>query len=225
MSLGLIIQARMGSTRLPGKVLRPVGDFPLLAHVVGRLAQLTLAWPAVVATSVLAQDDPIVGWCEAEGIAAFRGSELDVLDRYVQCARRFGFEQVVRLTADNPFTDIVELERLVHLHLVGGFDYTHSFGMMPIGVGAEIFTLSALQRSDREGKDSHHREHVNEYIQEHPELFRIGVLDVPPEKRSPGLRLTVDTPKDWQRADALARGAQGRWLGTQEAIALCSSSA
>ena len=224
-SVGLVIQARMGSSRLPGKVLRPIGHLPLLGHVTGRLAQLPRAWPVVVATSIDPQNDPIVNWCQQAEVETFRGSEHDVLERYVQCAQRFGFDHVVRLTADNPFTDIQELERLVLHHLEGGFDYTHSFGMMPLGVGAEVFTLASLLRSHVEGLASNHREHVNEYIQENPELFRIGVLDVPVEKRGQELRLTVDTEQDWQRADALARKAQGRWLGTQEAIALCSSSA
>lgn len=224
-SVGLVVQARMGSTRLPGKVLRPVGHLPLLGHVIGRMGLLSHPWPVVVATSTNARDDVISQWCTQANVTVFRGSEHDVLDRYVQCARAAGFNHVVRLTADNPFTDIAELERLVHHHLAGRFDYTHSFGMMPLGVGAEIFTRSTLERSHDEGLEPHHREHVNEYIQEHPELFHIGVLDVPSDKRSPDLRLTVDTEEDWCRADALARQTQDRWIGTQEAITLCSSSA
>jgi spore coat polysaccharide biosynthesis protein SpsF len=224
-SIGLVIQARMRSTRLPGKVLRPVGHLPLLGHVIGRLAMLSPSWPLVVATSRDGWDDAIAQWCEQAGLATFRGSEHDVLDRFVKCARESGFEHVVRLTADNPFTDVPELHRLVQHHLAAGFDYTHSFGMMPLGVGAEIFTRTALERSHIEGLEPHHREHVNEYIQEHPDQFRIGVLDVPINKRAPNLRLTVDTEDDWRRADALARQAQGQWLETQEAITLCSSSA
>ena len=224
-SVGLVVQARMGSTRLPGKVLRPVGHLPLLGHVIGRLAMLSHPWPLIVATSTDARDEAIAQWCEQAGVATFRGSEHDVLDRYVQCARTSGFDHVVRLTADNPFTDIPELQRLVKHHLDGRFDYTHSFGMMPLGIGTEIFTRTALERSHEEALEPHHREHVNEYIQEHPEQFRIGVLDVPADKRAPELRLTVDTEADWRRADTLARQAEGRWLGTQEAITLCSSSA
>lgn len=219
--VGLVIQARMGSTRLPGKVLLPVGDRPLLGHVIGRLSQLLQQWQVVVATSTDARDDVIVEWCRQADVATFRGSEHDVLDRYLQCARTSGFEHVVRLTADNPFTDMPELKRLVQLHLDGDFDYTHSFGMMPVGVGAEVISRAALERSYLEGLQPHHREHVNEYIQEHPELFRIGVLDVPSDKRASKLRLTVDTEEDWRRADALVRQAQGRYLETQEAIALC----
>jgi spore coat polysaccharide biosynthesis protein SpsF len=224
-SVGLVVQARMGSTRLPGKVLRPIGDMPLLGHVLGRLSQLSQPWPVVVATSTEARDDAIVAWCQQVKVTAFRGSEHDVLDRYLQCARTFEFQHLVRLTADNPFTDMSELQRLVRLHLADGFDYTHSFGMMPLGVGAEIFTLDSLEKINIEGRKPHHREHVNEYIQEHPELFRIGMLDVPLDKRAHDLRLTVDTEEDWCRADALVRQARGRWLETQEAIALCSSAA
>jgi spore coat polysaccharide biosynthesis protein SpsF len=224
-SVGLVVQARMGSTRLPGKVLRPVGHLPLLGHVLGRLSLLPQRWPVVVATSTDVRDDAIVEWCGQAKVDTFRGSEHDVLDRYLRCARTWNFEHVVRLTADNPFTDVPELVRLVQLHLDGGFDYTHSFGMMPLGVGAEVISYTSLERSHVEGLLPNHREHVNEYIQEHPELFRIGVLDVPSNKRAPELRLTVDTEEDLQRADALARQARSCWLDTQEAIALCLSSA
>jgi spore coat polysaccharide biosynthesis protein SpsF len=128
---------------------------------------------------------------------------------------------VVRLTADNPFTDIEELQRLIELHLAQGNDYTHSFGSMPLGVGAEVFTFTALERSAHEGHEPHHREHVNEYIQERPEKFRIGVLEIDAGKRHPELRLTVDTEDDYQHACAIAGYAPSRWIGTQEAIRLC----
>ena len=222
MSIGLVIQARMGSSRLPGKVLRRIGHLPLLGHVIGRLELLSNPWKVVVATSMDARDDAIVQWCERAGVATFRGSEHDVLDRYVKCARTLGFDHVVRLTADNPFTDVTELQRLVQYHRACDFDYTHAFGTMPLGVGAEIFTRAALELSHVEGLAPHHREHVNEYILEHPERFHIGVLEVPANKRAPDLRLTVDTEDDWVRADTLARQSTGRWLSTQEAIELCS---
>ena len=225
MSTGIVIQARMGSSRLPGKVLRPIAGKPLLAHVVGRLELLAHAATAVLATTTQNRDDAVADWCAAAGVPCFRGSEEDVLDRYLRCAERFGFTRVVRLTADNPFTDMAELDRLLELQTAGGYDYCHSFGMMPLGVGAEVMTLAALRRSHEEGHEPHHREHVNEYIQEHPELFPTGVLEVPAAKRRPDLRLTVDTEEDWRRACVLAETAPGRWLGTEEAIALCSPSA
>jgi spore coat polysaccharide biosynthesis protein SpsF len=225
LKLGIVVQARMGSTRLPGKVLRPIAGRPLLAHVLGRLAGLRFPAQVVIATSTETADDVIESFCQGFGVACFRGSETDVLARYRECARAYDFDQVVRLTADNPFTDVAELDRLIQLHLDAGNDYTHSFGLMPLGVGAEIFTRAALERSCREGHAPNHREHVNEYIQENPNLFRIGQLDVPAGKRHPEMRLTVDTEEDYQRASRVAGQAMGRWLGTEELIALCSRSA
>ena len=222
MSVGIVIQARMGSSRLPGKVLRPIAGKPLLGHIVGRLEALRSAATVVVATSDLAADDAIADWCKTQGTACFRGSEEDVLERYCQCARRHAFTQVVRLTGDNPFTDIEELDRLIEMHLREGNDYSNSIGELPVGVGAEIFSLTALVRSQSEGRAAHHREHVNEYILEHPELFKTGKLaGIPAAKRKAGLRLTVDTEDDYWRACFVAEHAKGKWVGTEEAIQLC----
>ncbi len=224
-SIGVVIQARMGSTRLPGKVLRRIGDRPLLGHVIGRLDSLQHPARIVIATSDLHQDDPIVSWAAGARQIVFRGSETDVLARYAACATVHRFLHVIRLTADNPFTDVEELDNLIRLHIDGAFDYTHSFGSLPIGVGAEIFTFDALMKSEREGNAPHHREHVNEYAQENPHIFRTGVLSVSPDKHAPDMRLTVDTLEDWQRADCIARATANRWISTEEAIALCTQSA
>lgn len=225
MTVGVVIQARMGSTRLPGKVLKPIAGKALLDHVLGRLSQLEYPVKIVVATSDLPQDDAIAKHCLASGVVVFRGSEADVLDRYYQCGDENHFEHVVRLTADNPFTDMEELQRLIELHLSQGNDYTHSFDKMPLGVGAEIFTFAALERSAHEGHAPNHREHVNEYIQENPDIFKIGALDVAREKEHPGLRLTVDTEEDYLRACNIAEHDPDRWIGTEEAIELCLRSA
>ncbi len=225
MTLGIVIQARMGSSRLPGKVLKPIADRPLVGHVLGRLGQLRHPARVIVATSTESGDDAIADFCTDHGIACFRGSELDVLARYAASARHWKLDHIVRLTADNPFTDIEELDRLIELHLSGKSDYSHSFGQLPIGVGAEIFSRQALDRSDREGHAPHHREHVDEYILENPDQFSCAVLEVSKHKSSPSLRLTVDTQEDYERACSLAEKARDKWLTTEEAIELCSHSA
>lgn len=219
MKIGAVIQARMSSSRLPGKVLRPIAGLPLLAHVTGRLALLKTTMQIVVATSVEPQDDAIVAHCRQSAVACFRGSERDVLARYAACAAENEFDHVVRLTADNPFTDIEELDRLTEQHVRDGNDYTHSFGKLPVGVGAEIFSRAALVRSEREGHAENHREHINEYIQENPQSFRIGVLTVPPHKRRPDVSVTVDTERDYARACIIAGRAAGQWATTAEVIA------
>lgn len=215
----------MGSTRLPGKVLKPIGSRPLLGHVVGRLQLLRHPHTAVVATSTEPADDAIADWCGKEGVLCFRGSEQDVLARYEGAARQFGLDPVIRLTADNPFTDMEALDRLIDLHEAEGNDFTHSFAALPVGVGAEIFSFAALERSAREGHAPHHREHVDEYMIENPGIFRTGTLSVEGARNRPDIRLTVDTPEDYARACFIAQRAGDTWATTLEAIALCSRSA
>lgn len=205
-------------------MLRTIGRLPLLGHVLGRLALLEHSVDVVVATTTLAEDDPIAAYCKQVTTACFRGSEKDVLDRYYRCASRYEFEQIIRLTADNPFTDIEEIDRLIDTHLQQVNAFTHSFGQLPLGVGAEIFSFTALERSWEEADEPHHREHVDEYFLENPSLFKTGILEISSSKRHPELRLTVDTREDLCKAETLVRQAGNNWLTTEQIIALCSAS-
>lgn len=193
----------MGSTRLPGKVLKELSGRPMLSHIVERLKAVRNSEALIVATSTNKADDAIEKFCSREGVDCFRGNESDVLDRYYWAAMKFKLTNIVRATADNPFVDPIELDRLIGLHEKTGADYTHSFGVLPIGVGAECFTFAALERSRKEGRKPNHREHVNEYIQENPALFHIEALSISPDKTAPELRLTVDTPEDFKKAEAI----------------------
>jgi spore coat polysaccharide biosynthesis protein SpsF len=212
----------MGSTRLPGKVLELIGDKVLLEHILGRLGMLRHDTHDVVATSIKPRDDAIADFCRTKGVDCFRGSESDVLARYYECAREHSFDHVVRLTGDNPFTDVEELDRLLDFHLKGNYEYSYSFEDLPIGVGAEIFAMKALERSFRDGHARHHREHVDEYVLENRSLFRMGRLSVPQSKRRPDVRLTVDTLEDLRRARFVAERSSVPWVSTEEAVRLCS---
>jgi spore coat polysaccharide biosynthesis protein SpsF len=212
----------MGSTRLPGKILRPIADKVLLDHVLSRLKRLKYLATIVVATSDAPQDDIVVEFCRQRGTECFRGSEANVLERYYLCARHYDFKQIVRLTADNPFTDIEELDNLIALHFASNSDFSYSFGALPIGVGAEVFTFPALEASYREGNAPHHLEHVDEYLLEHPERFKTTLLQVSDIKNQPQLRLTVDTPEDYRKACFITQHAVGEYVSTEEAIELCS---
>lgn len=197
----------MGSTRLPGKVVKPLCGKPMLAWIVERLRRSGAGGNLVVATSRLPAEEQIVVLCGALGVPVFRGDEGDVLDRYYQCAREFGLDPVIRATGDNPFVDPEECDRLVALREAQALDYASAFpefgSGLPIGVGLEVFTFAALERSWRDAKAPRHREHVNEYIQENPGLFRCGVLKAPASKQSPELSLTVDTPEQFAAAERL----------------------
>ncbi len=219
--IGIVIQARMGSTRLPGKVLMPLGGTTLLGWIVQRLRDLP--WPLVIATSDQMQDDAIACQCEQTGVYCFRGSEQDVLDRYYQCAAAYCFAHVIRLTGDNPCPDIEALQQLVALHLSSVADYTHSFGELPIGMGAEIIKFEALEVSWREGQAAHHREHVNEFILERPTRFRTVRLDIPASKHAPDLRFTIDTQEDYQRISGYLNVGTNVHIGTEALIRQCSS--
>lgn len=219
--IGIIIQARMGSSRLPGKILKKIGQKTLLEHIFYRLLFLRHNARIVLATSNLPQDDVVEEFCLSRGITCFRGSELNVLERYFFCARRFGFKHIVRLTADNPFIDVEELDRLIELHLNVESDYAHSFQALPIGVGSEIFTFQALEISHRFSDKPHHFEHVDEYILDNPSKFQIALLEVSQEKSRNDIRLTVDTEEDYRRACYIVENSKDEYITTQEAIELC----
>lgn len=212
----------MGSTRLPGKILRLIHTKTLLDHILCRLSQLKSLATTVIATGDLARDNVVEAFCHDRGALCFRGSESNVLERYYRCAQYYEFTQIVRLTADNLFTDIEELDRLIVMHLQSGNDYSHSFSSLPVGVGAEIFTFVALEKSFNEGREPNHLEHVNEYISENPDKFKIGILEVPGPKNRPDVRLTIDTEADYRKACFIIETARGEFVGTEEAIELCS---
>lgn len=220
--LGVIIQARMGSARLPGKILMPVGDKLLLDHILGRLTGLKHPVMIVVATSDSEADNVVEEHCRNKKILLFRGDEKDVLERYYSCASQYKLDPVVRLTGDNPFVDIEELDRLIDLFIQDKLDYAQSFSKLPVGVGAEIFSFKTLKKCYLEGKEPHHREHVNEYIIENKEAFRCGVLKVPDSKNHPEVRLTIDTLEDYKRACYVADKANGQYINTELAVRLCS---
>lgn len=218
--IGIILQARMGSTRLPGKILMPIGNKTLLDHILFRLKQLRHNATTVIATSEKSGDGIVEHFCIERAVACFRGSEANVLDRYYQCATAYGFQHIIRLTGDNPFPDIEEIDNLIDFHLASETDYANSFTSLPIGVGAEIFTFTALERNWREGNEPHHLEHVNEYILENPHVFQTAYLSVAADKYRPDIRLTVDTMEDYKQACYIAEKSQEDYITTKQAIEL-----
>jgi len=169
----------MGSNRLPCKVLKKIGNKTLLEHIFYRLSFLKTPVKIILATSTNPENNIIEEFCDINNISCFRGSENNVLERYYLCSKKYEFSHIIRLTADNPFVDIEELDNLIKFHLETKSDYSHSFESLPKGVGAEIFTFEALEKSFFEGKEPHHIEHVNEYILENPGLFKIATLKTP----------------------------------------------
>ncbi|MDO7853449.1 cytidylyltransferase domain-containing protein [Hymenobacter convexus] len=195
----VIIQARMNSSRLPGKVLLPLplsAETTVLGHVVARARQVVPAASVVVATSTLAADDAVAAAAQALQVPVFRGDEQDVLSRFVGAAAAHDAEVVVRITADNPALDPAFMRAAVAHHLATQADYTLTTGL-PLGTNVEVLTAAALRRAGAEATQPEEREHVTPYLRRHPELLRLETLPLEVPAAVAGLRLTVDYPSDY----------------------------
>jgi spore coat polysaccharide biosynthesis protein SpsF (cytidylyltransferase family) len=222
-SVHVVVTARMASARCPGKALAPLAGRPLLAVLLERMRGARGTDGLVLATSTNPENDALADVAEAAGVRVFRGDEEDVLRRHVDCAHAIGATHVVRVTGDNPLTDVETLERLVALHLAEDADYTYVPGdALLMGILSEVISLRALERSWERGEGRHRSELVTLYIKEHPDAFRIATAALPPELYRPDYRLTVDEPEDVRlQQELFARLATPDHLPTtREAIAL-----
>lgn len=198
MKVVAVIQARMGSTRLPGKVLTDIGGKVMLQRVVERVSKAGKIGKVVVATTTSPEDIGIERFCEDAGINCFRGSESDVLDRYHGAAEKYGAETVVRITADCPLADPEVINRVVSMFLESGgeLDYAANINppTFPDGLDTEVFSRNALETMWSEARLKSEREHVTLFIRNHPERFRIGNLTNSTDLSA--MRWTVDEPQD-----------------------------
>jgi spore coat polysaccharide biosynthesis protein SpsF len=190
MGTGIVVQARMGSTRLPGKVLEHVGGWSVLEHCVRRLQRT--GYPVIVATTTAAEDDAVELAARALGAEVFRGDEADVLARYRGAAQVFGVTRVVRATADSPFVDSDGVRRTLQFLERVAADHVAECGL-PVGTAVEAVTAQALERAALFVRDPYDREHVTSLIRRDGR-FRALRAVAPGALRRPGLRLTVDTP-------------------------------
>ncbi|MBI4523174.1 MAG: glycosyltransferase family protein [Deltaproteobacteria bacterium] len=193
----IIIQARVGSTRLPGKVLSDLAGEPMLARVIARSRRATKIDDFVIATTTKPEDDAIVKMCTIHSWPCFRGSEDDLLDRYYKAALQHKADVVVRITSDCPLIEPQVLDLVAGEFLIGSLDYASNAlppRTFPRGLDVEVLAFEALERAWREDTNSAWREHVTPYIYRHPESFRIkAVLN---DFDFSFLRWTVDTRED-----------------------------
>ena len=171
-----IIQARMGSTRLPGKVLLPLAGKPVIEHVIDRVRSSSLVDEVIVATSIESVNLPLVSHVAALGIKVFVGSENDVLDRFWQAIRLTTAVHVVRITADCPLLDSTVIDSVIQEHIESGNDYSTNTEppTWPDGLDVEIMKCSALEIAWRESTEQGDREHVTPFIRKNKNRFRIG---------------------------------------------------
>ncbi len=217
MSTVAVIQARTGSSRLPGKVMADIGGTPMLGRVIDRVSSAQTVDVVVVATTDDPSDDPVDRLARAHGAAVFRGSVFDVLDRFHGALEAFADDdEVVRITADCPFVDPGMIDEVVRLHRSSGADFTANrlpppaARTVPVGLDVEVTSVGLLRLAWTQAAQPHHREHVMPYLYETPG-FSVEVLNL--EEDLSALRWTVDTPEDLRAARQLARvaGTVGGW--------------
>ena len=199
MSVGVlgIVQARMGSSRLPGKVLRPLAGRSVLGWVVRAAAASGAADDIVVATTQRPEDDAVAEECRRLGVACHRGPSDDVLSRFLGVLDHHPAEAVLRLTADCPLLDPALIRTAARVfRTVPGLHYLSTClpRSVPRGMDVEVVDASVLRAIDG-AATAHHRVHVTSYVYAHPDIYRVLGLTLPPDASD--LRVTLDTPQDW----------------------------
>jgi len=195
-----IIQARMGSTRLPGKVLMEVNDKPLLAYQLDRISKSKKLDKVVIATSILEKDDVIESFCKDYRVDCYRGSEKDVMSRYYDCAKLYNPNVVVRITADCPLIDPDIIDNVVQRFEDDNVDYCANTvppetSKFPDGSDIEVFSMQALERANAEIQDDHRREHVTFQFWQDQDYESSQYTQ---EKNWSNYRITVDYPEDFE---------------------------
>jgi spore coat polysaccharide biosynthesis protein SpsF len=218
MKISAIVQARMGSTRLPGKVLMDLGGQTVLVRVLRRLGRASRIHEIVVATTCGAGDDAIAQECDRLNISCFRGSEGDVLDRYLRAAEKFRSDLIVRITADCPLIDPEVVDEVVAACITRGVDLSCNDvpRTFPRGLDVEALTLDTLHRIDQMADQAYQREHVTPLVYERPDIFRTYL--VKGKRDLNHLRWTVDTPEDLQLMRAIYAHFENRDLFSWQSV-------
>jgi len=192
-----ILQARVSSTRLPCKVLKPILGAPMILRQIERIKRAEYIDKLILATSTDQSDDELSELCQQHGIECLRGSLNDVLDRFYQVAVRYTPDHIVRLTGDCPLTDPQVIDEVIQTHLSGQYDYTSNTvePTYPDGLDVEIFRLSCLERAWKEASLTSQKEHVTLFFHQHSELFNIGSVKNTVDLSK--LRWTVDELEDF----------------------------
>ena len=193
-----IIQARISSTRLPGKVLKPLAGKTVLEHIVGRVSCANLVDQVVVATTNNLADKEITSLCKKKGIDYFCGSELNVLERYYKAAKAYNAEVVIRVTSDDPLKDPQVINKAIKIFFQNDYDYVSNTikPTYPDGLDVEVFSFDALARAYSKAILTSEKEHVTPYIWKNPVLFKLH--NFKSETDFSYMRWTLDTEEDYE---------------------------
>lgn len=221
MNVVAIIQARMTSERLPGKVLKQILGKPMLSYQIERLRRAKSLSQVVIATTTNETDDPVEVLAVKEGVGVFRGSEHDVLSRYWGAAQKHHAQTVIRINGDCPLIDPTLVDDLVSYYqnnFPKNVEYAANNRTYPRGQDTEIFSIELLERAHKNAHKPYEREHVTPYFYQNPELFKVHFLDCEPSVRD--FRMTVDTAEDFKVIEELIHRLypQNNIFGWQEIV-------
>ena len=222
--IGCIIQARMGSTRLPGKVMKIIDTKnPSLQYTINQLQNCKTLDKIIVATTDFSEDDVIVNHLENTGMDIFRGSSDDVLDRYFQCAKHYGLSSILRVTADCPLIDPEIVDHGINIFLSENYDYVTNTSprSFPDGNETEIFSFNALKKAWENAKLPSEREHVTPYFRNNEQDFKIKNFEH--TSNLSNLRWTVDFPEDLELVKILISKIQSRPIHLKDILKLLNS--
>ena len=192
-----IIQARMGSTRLPGKSSHLLSGLSILEHIINRLQEVPEIDRIQLATTQAKTEAPLIKIAKNLKVNVFQGSEDNVLDRFVQAGKAIGAQHLVRVCGDNPLIDIPLLRSLITAHIESNADYTVPGDQIPLGVGCEVVRLETLKNIEQQAHELKYQEHVTTWIHDHYDNFKITHVEPPAYLKNCHFRLTVDTPEDF----------------------------
>ena len=206
MDFSIIIQARMGSTRLPSKTMLKIKNKPLLDYVYNQVFQSKKISKIIIATTTLSEDNLISDYATSKNISVYRGDSQNVLDRFFQCAKKFSFTNIVRITADNPMIDPSIIDSCIEEFQKKDYDYVsntisktndswkYDLNGFPYGMAVEIFSFASLEKAWKNAKLNSEKEHVTPYIIKNPEIFHLGFIKN--KENFSDIRLTVDLKED-----------------------------
>ncbi|WP_252250251.1 glycosyltransferase family protein [Clostridium sp. ZBS13] len=209
MNIGIIVQARVGSTRLPNKVLKYLpfdSKITVLEQDIRRIKKSKYLNDIIIATTESSEDDKIVEIAKEENVKVFRGSEHDVLGRYYFAAKENNIDVIVRVTSDCPCVDSEIIDMVVDEYLKDeSFDFVATVlkRTFPIGLDVEVIKFSALEKAFKEAEKDYQREHVTDYIYENPNIFKLKNVSASNKYNAPTLRVTLDTTEDYTILSAI----------------------
>ncbi len=219
--IGCIIQARIGSSRLRGKVMKPINSKnTVIDFLVNQIKNSSLINEIIVATSNLTEDSVIVEHLKIKKIKFFQGNPTDLLDRYFQCAKKFSISIIVRITGDNPLIDPRIIDLVINEFRNNEYDYvTNSLvRTFPHGTEVEVFSFNALKIAWENAKLPSEREHVTPFIKKHPEIFRISNIEN--TENISNLRYTIDHQNDLKLVREIVKSIKTRPIFTTDILEL-----